>query len=667
MAYIQWLKHESSGVISFAFSPDGTILATSSSNNTVALVDTASHTMRHRITDFTDEVTYLKFSPDGTVLATVSRYSDVLLVDTASGRVILKILNDSSAEFCFSHDLALLAIAESESSYDRSCHTVVLTDLLSGSVRFKLHPVSPGTGSPNLLAVSLDKLQLAIGWDDGSVHVVNASSGKTRHKLALFKTSVARLLFLPNGMLVTNASNERLLALVDPTAGVVRKWFTDHSYNDILAVSPDGSLLAKAKESEGSIVELVDARTGVVRHELTHHKKRIWNLAFLRGGSLLATFSADGSATLVDPVSAVVRRTVKHKLIGYPKFAFSPDGTQLALGPDGADFVVTVVEISSGVVYTLRTQPDDAARSRQRTSSGNEPAPAFRGLFSPDGNVLAIESSPRFGQRCLGLVSVSAMKECRRREDSMVDAAPVAPRPWIKQWDRPTKRVCYRNPTDPVRDHATLWSIAEVAEAIRTKKAKDARRLRDEEDRLCKSAEAKVAKVKATAEAKAARAKAAADERALTEARRRTAGAPPAPKPWMKTWNTVTSTVEYHNPDTGKSVKTVAAAVAEIVEERRAAEAVFALQLGFPESSVVAALQESQGNKDRATELLIQRALLPADGLLPRVDAIRSALEITTPARQIRTVIREANALLGIAGGGPLPGQVTRIMTMLGL
>ena len=56
-----------------AFSPDGTLLATTSTDGTARLWDPATGQHRTTLTGHTDWVRAVAFSPDGTLLATTSR------------------------------------------------------------------------------------------------------------------------------------------------------------------------------------------------------------------------------------------------------------------------------------------------------------------------------------------------------------------------------------------------------------------------------------------------------------------------------------------------------------------------------------------------------------------------------------------------------------------
>jgi WD40 repeat protein len=79
-----------------AFSPDGTTLATASTDRTARLWEAATGTCRTTLSGHTDQVLGVAFSPDGTTLATASTDRTARLWDTTTGtlRVTLLPLED---------------------------------------------------------------------------------------------------------------------------------------------------------------------------------------------------------------------------------------------------------------------------------------------------------------------------------------------------------------------------------------------------------------------------------------------------------------------------------------------------------------------------------------------------------------------------------------------
>ncbi|MGW4370726.1 WD40 repeat domain-containing protein [Nocardia takedensis] len=81
------LTGHTTDVLSVAFSPDGTVLATGSSDRTIRLWDIGTHQqIGEPLTGQTNSVTAVAFSPDGTVLAAGGHKQMVRLWDTAGRR-----------------------------------------------------------------------------------------------------------------------------------------------------------------------------------------------------------------------------------------------------------------------------------------------------------------------------------------------------------------------------------------------------------------------------------------------------------------------------------------------------------------------------------------------------------------------------------------------------
>ena len=82
------LSGHSSDVRTLAFSPDGYLLATAGSDQTVRLWDVQTRGCLRVLSGHTDAVRYLCFSPDGTRLATAANDKSVKIWDVASGRAV---------------------------------------------------------------------------------------------------------------------------------------------------------------------------------------------------------------------------------------------------------------------------------------------------------------------------------------------------------------------------------------------------------------------------------------------------------------------------------------------------------------------------------------------------------------------------------------------------
>ncbi|MGH3201347.1 MAG: CHAT domain-containing protein [Streptosporangiaceae bacterium] len=241
------LTGHTSVVTGVAFSPDGWLLATASSDNTARLWDPVTGDCLRTLTGHTSMVMGVAFSADGRLLATTSFDGPARLWDPVTGNCLRTLTGHTSMVMgvAFSPDGRLLA-----------------------------------TASP------LDTARL---WDPATGDCLRTLTG---HDLMI--TGVA---FSPDGRLLATASGDKTARLWDPATGDCLHTLTGHDDGfTAVAFSPDGRLLASAG---GKTARLWDPVTGDCLHTLTGHggpMDGFTGVAFSPDGQLLATAGGGGNA-----------------------------------------------------------------------------------------------------------------------------------------------------------------------------------------------------------------------------------------------------------------------------------------------------------------------------------------------------------------------------------
>ncbi|MBI3248830.1 MAG: WD40 repeat domain-containing protein [Deltaproteobacteria bacterium] len=286
------LRGHANWVRSVAFSPDGTTLASGSSDCTIRLWNVAQGQERTVLRGHTLWVRSVAFSPDGTTLASGSGDSTIRLWDVASGRV---------------------------------------RNVLQGHT----DPVA-------FVAFSPDGTTLASGGRDHTVRLWDIARGQERAVLQGHTDTVAAVAFSPDGTTLTSGSFDHTVRLWDVARRQERAVLRGHTNRvAFVAFSPDGTTLASG--SFDHTVRLWDVARRQERAVLRGHADWVLSVVFKIDGTTLVSGSRDHTVRLWD----VARRQEWAVLQGHTdaveSVAFSLDGTTLASG--SADHTVRLWEV----------------------------------------------------------------------------------------------------------------------------------------------------------------------------------------------------------------------------------------------------------------------------------------------------------------------------------
>ncbi|MEO8215901.1 MAG: protein kinase [Acidobacteriota bacterium] len=346
----------------------------------------------------------------------------------------------------FSPDGKLLAVAWEEG-------LVKVWDLASKSVRSTV--TAPGYTITSAVFSPDDGKRLAVsgyGPDGSRVFFADPQTGKTipgSPVLIERGNLVGRVLFSPDGAF-----------LVAPM-GAIRVWDTrtgkekfnvESVTNSVLAVSPDGKLLAVAGSNDND-VRLWSLEDGTSEGNLLGHTKGLLSLAFFPGSRLLASGSYDSTVAIWDVAARTKLRSMNHgETEAIFSLAVSPGGDLVASGSyhdvkvwraaDGG-YVETFREApNGGGIYsslafsrdgrTLAAGSSDGfvrlwtvGEAARTGSAGMTKLPKTLGgvqalAFSPDGKRLATGSWD--GNACTWTTASATMEHCLNTRNSVTAA-----------------------------------------------------------------------------------------------------------------------------------------------------------------------------------------------------------------------------------------------------
>lgn len=349
------------GVMSIAFSPDGSLLATGSKDKTLRLIKTENGKEEFLI-KHDDELNSVAFSPDGRFLATGCKDKTVRLIDIASRREIFRLAHDGEVrKVIFSPDGRLLATASLD-------HTARIIDVSTGR---ELRQIKHGDEVRHI-AFSPDGRLLATASKDRKARIIDTSTGEELRHI-LHGAEVNNVTFSFDGRFLATASKDNTARLVDSATG---RELRQIEHNDIVrsvAVSPDGLWLATGSYDKTARVTEIGTGKEVTQIQ---HKDGVFAVSFSPDGRLLAISSLDGTARLIDTTTwQEVTRIVHGGAVW--NIVFSPDSQQLATV--SMDKVVRLIETAKN--------PDDIKIKHDGAITGI--------AFNPKGRVLATASADK--------------------------------------------------------------------------------------------------------------------------------------------------------------------------------------------------------------------------------------------------------------------------------
>lgn len=353
-------------VLTAAFSPDGTRIATAGTDHLVRLWDAAGGAEVATLRGHREAVRAVAFAPDGATLVSAGRDRVAIVWDVANGTERARL----------AHGDALLAVAVSPDGarIATGSQDGVITewDAVSGSRMRELR----GGGSPILaLDLSGDGRHLATGSVDGTVKTWDLARPREMRVLRAardwgndvrFNANGARLAVAsgmgPSTVQVWDVAHASVLRTIDrdrptrsialsPDGGTVvvpgettELWDVDggertrsldnprYVIGGVVAMNPGGTALALSGAARIRWWDLPAAGTARDVHE--PDGQMLWSLAWSDDGGLLAGGNDEGVVHVWDARSGEARGSYPDQLKQVWSLQFSADGRRLASGGD---------------------------------------------------------------------------------------------------------------------------------------------------------------------------------------------------------------------------------------------------------------------------------------------------------------------------------------------
>jgi WD40 repeat protein len=405
------ILHHGGPVYVAAFSPDGKLIVTASTDNTARIWDAATGQLLATLAGHTGPVNDAAFSIDGRLIVTASDDNTARVWDAATGRM-LATLSGPGVEVrkaAFSPDGKRIVTASAD-------HAARVWNAETGELLAMLNGHS---GVVYQAAFSPDGKRIVTASDDHTARVWDAATGASLATLAGHERVVYSAAFSRDGKRIVTASWDQTARVWDAENGHLLATLAGHSgalYD--AEFSPDSMRIVTA--SADHTAQVWDAETGRPLATLTGHTAPVNGAVFSPDGRRIVTASEDATARVWDAASGLLLATLNGGTGVVYDAAFSPDGGRIITASNDGTARVWDAEIGhasatlsghTGRVSDAEFSPDgrllvtaseDATPRLWDTTTGQLRAIlaghrfwVYTAAFSPDGKRVATASADK--------------------------------------------------------------------------------------------------------------------------------------------------------------------------------------------------------------------------------------------------------------------------------